>query len=378
MINQSLRHLTLGILAAGFFSATSSYAQIRIGQTSGFTGAVSASVTEINEGARLYLDSVNDEGGINGQRIELVSLDDKFQVPLAVENAKKLIADPKVVTLFLNRGTPHAQALLPLLEQGRMPLLAPSTGAMSLHNPVQPYVFNVRATYQRETEALTKHLGMAGLERVALLYVDDSFGEDAAQGALKVFREAKVVPAVVEKINRTKPDYTPAVTRIVAAKPLAVIIVGSQASVAAGVKAIRGAGSLATIATLSNNAASGFIKELGEYAPGVIVSQVFPSERKQAVPMIAECVRLASAGGKIKTITPAMLEGFAGAKVLVLGLRRAAKDGKEINRVTFKKALESLNRVDIGGLEISFSPTDHTGLDFADLSIIGADGTFRR
>jgi hypothetical protein len=43
-----------------------------------------------------------------------------------------------------------------------------------------------------------------------------------------------------------------------------------------------------------------------------------------------------------------------------------------------KKALETFNRVDIGGLEVSFSPTDHTGLDFADLSFIGADGTFRR
>ncbi|MGY4831847.1 ABC transporter substrate-binding protein (plasmid) [Sphaerotilaceae bacterium SBD11-9] len=359
-------------------AAPASYGQIRVGQTSGFTGAVSASVNEINEGAKLYIDAINEEGGINGQRIELVSLDDKFQVKLAEENARKLIADPKVVTLFLNRGTPHAQALLPLLAEGRITLLAPSTGAMVLHQPVQPYVFNVRATYQREAEAVIRHLGMAGLERVGLLYVDDTFGEDAAQGALKVFKEGAKAPALTEKINRAKPDYTEAVKKIVVAKPLSILIVGSQASVAAGVKAIRASGSLATIATLSNNAASGFIKELGEYAPGIIVSQVFPSERKLAVPMIAECVRLATAKNKDKTVTPAMIEGFAAAKVLVMGLRRAAKDGKEINRVTFKKALESFNHVDIGGLEVTFTPTDHTGLDFADLSIIGADGSFRR
>lgn len=353
-----------------------SLAQIRIGQTSGFTGAVSASVKEINDGAKLYLDSVNEEGGIAGQRIELVSLDDKFDVKIAVENAKKLIADPKIIALFLNRGTPHAQALMPLLAEGRIALVAPSTGAMSLHEPIQPYIFNVRATYRREAEKVIRHLGMAGLERVGLLYVDDSFGEDAAQGALKVFKEAGKQTAITAKINRTKPDYTDAVKKIQETKPIGILIVGSQASVVAGVKAIRASGSQATIATLSNNAASGFIKELGENASGIIVSQVFPSERKMAISMISEASRLASAH-KIE-LTPAMIEGYAGAKVLVAGLRRAAKDGKEITRASLKKALESFNKVDIGGFEISYSPTDHSGLDFADLSFIGPDGTFRR
>lgn len=370
----------VAVLTASFVAlccSTASQAQIRIGQTSGFTGAVSASVNEINRGAKLYLDAVNAEGGVNGQQIELMSLDDKFQVPLAVENAKKLIADPRVVALFLNRGTPHAQALLPLLAEGQMPLVAPSTGAMILHTPVNPYVFHVRTTYQREAERVVRHLGTAGLETVGILYVDDSFGEDAIQGALKVFNEAGKTPVISAKIDRTKPDYQAVAAKIAQAKPLGILIVGSQASVADGIRAIRAAGSRATIATLSNNAASGFIKALGQYAPGVIVSQVFPSERKMAIPMIAAAARLAN-DAKIDHLTPAMIEGFAGARVLVAGLRRAAKDSKEITRASLKRALETFNRVDIGGLEVSFSPTDHSGLDFADLSIIGPDGTFRR
>lgn len=352
-------------------------AQIIIGQTSGYTGGVAASVNEIQYGAKLYIDAVNAEGGIAGQRIELRSKDDKFQVPLAVENAKELIADPKVVALFLNRGTPHAQALMPLLMEGRIPLVAPSTGAMALHSPVHPYIFNVRATYQREAEHVIRHLGMGGLDRVGIMYVDDSFGEDAAQGALKVFKDGAKAPAFTERISRTKPDYTAAAERVKATKPLGVLIVGSQDSVVAGVKAIRAAGSLTRIATLSNNAAAGFVEKLGEFGPGVIVSQVFPGERKLAAPMIAELVRLAQAA-KAKTVTPAMVEGFAAAKVLVVGLRRAAKDNKEITRASLRKALESMSHVDIGGLEINYSPTDHTGLDYADLSIIGDDGTFRR
>lgn len=375
-MKHTTRLLGAFICAAALAWPSLTLAQIRIGQTSGFTGNVAASVKEINDGAKLYLDYVNEEGGIAGQRIELVSLDDKFDVKVAVENAKKLIADPKIIALFLNRGTPHAQALLPLLAEGRIALVAPSTGAMSLHEPVQPYIFNVRATYRREADKVVRHLGMAGLERVALLYVNDSFGEDAAQGALNVFKEAGKQTALTAKIDRAKPDYSEAVKKILEVKPLGILIVGSQTSVVTGVKAIRTAGSLATIATLSNNAASGFIKELGENAQGVIVSQVFPSERSLKVAMISEAARLA--GTHKVQLTPAMIEGYAGAKVLVAGLRRAAKDGKEITRASLKKALESLNRVDIGGFEISYSQTDHSGLDFADISIIGADGSFRR
>ena len=120
-------------------------AQILIGQTAGFTGAVASSVKEATDGAKLHFDAVNARGGINGQKIELVSLDDKFDPKLTLENARKLI-DQGVVSLFLNRGTPHTQALMPLLNEAKVPLVGPSTGAMALHDPVHPWIFNVRAT----------------------------------------------------------------------------------------------------------------------------------------------------------------------------------------------------------------------------------------
>jgi branched-chain amino acid transport system substrate-binding protein len=369
-------------VAVNIAAAGSAAAQIRIGQTSGFTGPVAAAVSEINVGAKLYLDSVNEEGGVSGQRIELISLDDKNQVPLAAENAKQLIADSRTVALFLTRGTPHAQAILPLLADGLIVLLAPSTGAMALHKPVNPWVFNVRATYQLEAERVVRHLGLAGLNKVALCVVDDSFGADALEGALKVFKETDKLPAVNQPIDKFKPDYAGCVQKAVAANALGALLVGTPVSVAAGVNAFRAAGSQITIATLSNNASSGFVKELGKNAEGVIVSQVFPSERSQATPMIAEAARLATAKD-VKQLTPAMIEGFAAAKVLVAGLKRAADANKGVvTRAGFKRALESFNRVDIGGglggRELTYSPTDHTGLDYVDLSRINADGLFRR
>jgi ABC-type branched-subunit amino acid transport system substrate-binding protein len=107
----------------------------------------------------------------------------------------------------------------------------------------------------------------------------------------------------------------------------------------------------------------------------VVVSQVFPFERSVASPLVKEMLELLASKRKGEEATPAMLEGFAAAKVLVEALRRA---GKDPSPERIKNALESFKRVDIGGLEVSFSPTDHTGLDYSDLSIITAEGKFRR
>jgi len=378
MIKVSARAMwTTAAVALSLLVGGPAAAQIRIGQTTGITGPVAAPVKEINIGAMLYLDYVNAQGGIAGQQIELVTLDDKNQAPLSAENAKKLVADPHVVALFLNRGTPHAQAMLPVLEEARIVLLAPSTGAMVLHKPVHPYVFNVRATYQKEAERLTRHFGMAGLDRVGICYVDDSFGTDALQGALNVYKAGDAQPALNEKIDKFKPDYSKCVEKALATKPLGMIIIGTTVSVAVGVKALRDAGSRVTIGTLSNNAAKGFIDALGEYKTGVIVSQVFPSERRLAVPMIAEAARLGSAKN-IQTLTPAMIEGYAAAKTLVIALKRAAKDKDGITRASIKRTLETFGEVDIGGIDLTFTPTDPSGLEYVDLSYISEDGTFRR
>ena len=347
-------------------------AQIRIGQTAGFTGAVASSVKETTDGAKLYFDAVNARGGVNGQKIELISLDDQFDPKLAAENAKKLIGQG-VVALFLTRGTPHAQAILPLLAESKIPLVAPSTGAMILHDPVNPWVFNVRATYQREAERTIAHLNLVSVTRIAVVQVDDTFGADAAVGLRKGLANAKLEPVAYEKYDRAKPDFGPLIPKVTKAEPQAVIFLGSGTAVIDGMKALRAAGSRAQMVTLSNNASAGFVKSLGDLAHGTVVSQVLPSERSVGTPIVKEAADLAKAKGI--ELTPAALEGFAAAKVLVEGLRRA---GRDPTRAGLKSALETFNHYNLGGLELSYSPANHTGLDYADLSIVGVDGKFRR
>ena len=351
-------------------------AQIKVGQTAGHSGAVAATVKEATDGARLYFNAVNARGGIGGQKIEFISMDDKFEVALATANARALI-EQGVITLFLTRGTPHNQAIMPLLTESRVPLVGPSTGAMVLHEPVHPWLFNVRATYQREAERAVRHLQRMGVQRIALVQVQDSFGDDAANGALKGFSTG-TQPVAHEKYDRSKPDFGPIMPKVLATDPQAVMFIGSGTAVVDGMKALRAAGSRAQMLTLSNNASGGFIKALGDLAKGVVVSQVLPSERAQGVPMVKEAHDLARAMGKAAPeLSPALLEGFAAAKVLVEGLRRAAA-AKDLSRAGLQKALETMNRFDLGGLELGYSPTDHTGLDYADLSIISSDGRFRR
>jgi branched-chain amino acid transport system substrate-binding protein len=360
-------------LALATLATSMAHAQILIGQTAGFTGPVAAGVKETTDGARLVFDAVNAKGGINGQPVQLVSLDDKFDPKLAGENGKKLAADPRVVALFLTRGTPHTQALLPALEAGQLPLVAPSTGAMVLHQPVNRLVFNVRATYQREAEKAIEHLHTMGISRIAVVHADDSFGQDGLQGATKGFGKANLQPSAVVKADRSKPDYAQIIPPLVGAQVQAVLWIGSGTAVADGVKALREAKSAARVVTLSNNASSGFIKALGEHARGVIVTQVYPSERSIAYPMVKEAQELAKAKGM--QLSPATLEGYAAAKVLVEGLRRA---GRNPTREKLHAALEAMKRYDLGGLEVTFSTDDHTGLDFADLSIVDVEGRFVR
>jgi ABC-type branched-subunit amino acid transport system substrate-binding protein len=362
--------LTLAMLLV----VTGASAQIVVGQTSGFTGLVAPGVKENTDGAKLWIDHVNAQGGVNGQQIRLVSLDDQFQPKLAAENAKKLITEHHAIAIFMNRGTPHSEAIKPLLDEYKVPLVAPSTGAMSLHTPVHPWIFNVRATYQREAEKAVTHLASIGLTRIAILQTDDSFGEDCVIGANKGFEKARLQPSFLMKFDRSKPDFAPFVARAAKAELQAVLFIGSAGAVSEGTKALRTAGVSAQVVTLSNNASNGFIKQLGEHARGTIVSQIFPYERSLAAPIVKEAHDLAVQKG-LDGVTPAMLEGYAGAKVLLEGIRRA---GPNPTRQKLRDALEAMKRVDIGGLEVSFGPSDHSGLDYADLSIIGPDGKFRR
>ncbi len=349
------------------------HAQLLIGQTVGVTGSAAATVAESMRGAQLYLDAVNARGGVNGQKVQILTLDDKFDPKLTLANARTLIQDKGVLALFMTRGTPHTAGILPLLDESGVSLIGPSTGAMVLHEPVKRHVFNVRAPYQLEVKKAIKHLTTLGIDRIGVVHVDDAFGTDALAGAVQGFKDNKMTALFIEKFDRAKPDFSAITPRAKALDPQAIILIGTGSAVVDGIKSFRAAKVGGQILTLSNNASGGFVEALGNQAHGVVVTQVFPSERAITYPLVREATDMAKAANI--TLTPAMVEGFTDAKVLVEGLRRA---GPNPTRARLHDAMETFRKFDLGGLTLSYTPEDHSGLEFTDLSIIGQNGNFRR
>ncbi len=369
-----MRHLLSIALALVLTSSWPARADLLIGQITGLTGPIAASSKESLAGARLYIDHVNSKGGVHGEKIELLVLDDKFDPRLSAPHAEELIRQKNVLALFMNRGTEHIEVILPVMAQHGVPLIAPTSGAMMLRKPVHKLIFNLRATHQREVEKIIAHLKLVGVSSIAVVYVDDAFGLDIMEGVNRGFAEQKLKPQALIKASRQNPDIKGIVDQIVQIKPQSVVWIGASAVVSSGVKALRAAGSDVQVLTLSNNASSGFIKLLDQQAHGVIVSQVFPSERNRAYAVIREAQDMARSAG-VSDLSPIFMEGYVGAKLLVEALRRA---GPQPSRVGIVKALDGLRRHDLGGLEISYSPDNHTGLDYVELSIIGSDGKFKR
>ena len=347
-------------------------AQILIGQTASFNGTDSAYVREARTGATLYFDAVNEQGGVHGQKIELVSIDDAGDPERAARNVRALMGGWNVLALFLSHGAATSEAAAAALTGFRAPLVGPSSGAQSLRQPVHPLVFNVRASYRREARQAVQAMQRLGLTRLALVQVNDGFGDDASAGVDDAAPAAR--PVLAEKFDPQRPDFDGIAGRVARADAQVVLFVADGAAVAAGVRALREAGSRAQVITLSNNASPAFIRQLGPHARGVIVTQVFPYERSMVSPLVQRAMEVGRTRG-IHELTQPLMEGFAAAQVLVEGLRRA---GPNPTRDKLVAALNGIARFNIGGVMIDYSSTDHVGTTYSDMAVISELGRFQR
>ena len=196
--------LAVGLVASIGMGGALAQGVLRIGMVAGFTGPVASIVQESAEGARLYFDSVNAQGGIKGQTIELVTADDKYDNATAVAQAKSL-AGQGVLALMLSRGTGPTEALLPVLKDNKLALIAPATGAISLHEPMQPFVFHLRASYQKEAERAVKHLAGVGVKRFTIVQVNDPFATMPARARSRVWTTSDCAPCPTCAMTATSP-----------------------------------------------------------------------------------------------------------------------------------------------------------------------------
>jgi len=367
--------------AAALFLAGGAAAQIGvtadkivIGQSAGFTGSVAGTVKELTAGAQVYFDAVNAKGGVHGRKIVLESMDDGFDPKRTPEVIRKLIEEKKVFALFLSRGTPTNEAAIPVLEKYKVPLIGPSTGAMSMYEPPHRYLFPVRASYRSETFKVVDQLVNMGIGKIAVVYTDDSFGKDGLTGVQQAMKEKNVAPVAVASHPRGTIKVEEAVAAIAKAEPQAVIMTVLADAGVAFVKQMKKTGQSPLFITLSNNSSNAFIKNLGEDGPGVAISQVSPYPFSATIPVVKE---FQDAIGRNKDVAAsyASMEGFIASKVLVEGLRRA---GPKPTREKLVAALESLNRFDLGGVDVTYGPGNRTGTSYIDVTIISKTGKFIR
>jgi len=345
---------------------------IVIGQSAALSGPAQGLGLELRSGAKLHFDQVNAAGGIHGRKIQLESLDDGYEPDKAAANTKALIRDAKAFALFGYVGTPTTQAALPLVTEAHIPFIGAFTGAQLLRDPFNKYVFNVRASYFDETEKIAEHLTTVGVTKIAVLYQNDAYGKAGLAGMERALEKRKLKPLITATVERNSTDVEAAVKTISAAKPDAVLVVSAYKSVAAFVMAMKKQGSAAVIHNLSFVGSVPLAKELGANGVGVHIAQVVPFPSSATLPVTRDYQELVRKAGR-SDYSFTELEGYIAARVLVEGLRRA---GKDLSRDKLISALETMTRTDIGGFAINFSPSNHNGSNFVDLSIIGNGGKF--
>jgi ABC-type branched-subunit amino acid transport system substrate-binding protein len=374
-----VRRLILAVMPLLFAGAAAAEPGITadsiiIGQVAGFTGSVAGTVKELTAGAKVYFDHINAKGGIHGRKIVLESADDGFDPKKSPEAFKKLIEEKNVFAMFLSRGTPTNEAAYPVLEAAKVPLIGPSTGAMSMYDPPRRYMFPVRASYHSETFKIVPQLVNMGINRIALLYVDDSFGKDALAGVQQALKDNKLTAVAVASHARGSVNLGEAVMTIGKADPQAVIMLTVADAGVAFVKQMKATGRSPTFLTLSNNSSNTFIKNLGEDGWGVAVSQVSPYPFSGTAPITKEFLDLVKGKADVAPSYSSM-EGFIAAKVLVEGLRRA---GPRPTREKLIAGLESMKGFDLGGLDVTYGPNLRTGTTYIDITIISKNGKFVR
>ncbi|HWI37791.1 MAG TPA: ABC transporter substrate-binding protein [Burkholderiales bacterium] len=348
--------------------------RILLGQAAVFSGPAAQLGIQMRNGIKTYLDYVNERGGVHGRKVELVSEDDRYEPSVAPAASKKLIEEHKVFALLGYVGTPTGMAHLPVVTQAKVPLVGMFTGAEALRAPLNRYVFHVRASYYDETEKIVEQVVSTGGKKIAVFYQNDAYGEAGRKGTEIALTKRSMKIHSNGTVERNTLKVENAVKAISSSEPDAVVMVGAYAACAEFIKQMKQAGSGATFYNVSFVGSKALADALGEAGSGVAISQVVPFPWERAVPVVKEYQALAANSG-FKDYNFSAMEGFLTAKVMVEGLRRA---GKNPTREGLVDALERMQDVDLGGFYVSYSPKNHAGSKFVDLTIIGRNGKFLR
>ena len=347
--------------------------EVRFGQSAALDGPSKALGQGMMMGISAAFKEVNAADGVHGRMLKLETLDDLYETDPAFANTMKLIDEEQVFALIGAVGTPTSRAALPLAEEAKVPFIAPFTGAQLLRDEALNQVLNFRASYHQETEKMVDLLSQAGKTRVAVLYQNDSYGNDGLEGVKMAVAGQPSMELVASWYYRRNTEaVNSAAFRIAEANPDAVIIIGGYQPAARIIEKLRmKLDPDPTFLAVSFVGSNALANELGAAGQGVYVTQVVP------LPTDTSRTVVDSYTDALTTYYPQETPGFISLEGYIAGrlaIQRLKACGVELTRECFLDVLSSSHTVTIDDLTLQFGPGDNQGSDEVYLTVIGADG----
>ena len=366
--------LALGAAQAGAETGVTD-STITLGMSAPFTGPNGVYGMQMREAMTTYFDQLNKSGGINGRKVELVTIDDGYETDRTVANTKSLIQEKQVFALIGYYGSsPTTEAMNKVFGPAKVPLVGTISGAGTLReapsaNPNNKYMFNVRASYADEAEAIVTQMLALGLKNIAVFYQNDGFGKSGLDGVTNALKRVNLAPVAVGTVERNSLDVSKAVETIGKANPQAVVMVTLYKPTTAFVKAMKQAGQFPMFMTLSPVGAEVLAQELGNDSRGIGISQVMPYPWNDTIGVVKDYQKLL--GKQKDKYSYYGLEGYMNARLMTEAIKKL---GKDVTRDKLVSTLEGMQNFDLGGFKISYSPDNRLGSRYVELTVVGAGG----
>jgi branched-chain amino acid transport system substrate-binding protein len=347
--------------------------EIRIGSSLALKGHAGYLGTQMLQGAMSYILHINNQGGLHGRKIRLISLDDGYDPTRCLYNTQKLILEEEVFALFCYVGTPTTVRIIPLVNEAKIPLVGMFTGANRLRSPVNPFLINIRASYYQETRAAVDYMVQTkGFDRVAVFYQYDEYGFDGLRGTELALKKYGLIPVAKGSYVRGTLEVEAGLEKIMASGAQAVVMIGTYDPCAKFIILARRSGFFPLFHNVSFVGSKELARRLGHDGEGVIVSQVVPpptpDTKNPALPGVAEYGRLLALHYPDTRPSFVGLEGYLNARILCEGLRRA---GRNLTRKQFLQAIASIDDYDPGIQNpVSFGTREYQGLNHVYLTVI--------
>ncbi|MBP6404867.1 MAG: ABC transporter substrate-binding protein [Proteobacteria bacterium] len=366
----------LGLCGTGLVHAQAKPAagrKVVLGQSVPLTGAASEIGLAFAAGAKLYVDAFNARKSNPGWNFELRQLDDGYEPAKATANAKKLLEDGADV-LFGFVGTASSDAGAAVAKSESAIFFGPFAASDALRDASHTNVFHVRPSMADEAFKMVRHCATLGQTRIAVLAEDDTMGRAGLAAVNQAMSELKLPPLVASAfvpVNSDKVDA--AVASLFKAQPQAIIQVSLFNSTAAFIRKMRKAGYAGAFMNFSVVGIDPLFTALGKEIGGVVVSQVVPSPRSSATPIVKEY--LAAIDNSDQSPSYESLEGFIAAKALAEAVRRA---GKGFDKARLQASMATMTDYDVGGFRINLRAGMRDSVRAIDLVTITPDGKIIR